>query len=514
MIEDPEVVEPEIVEPEIVEPEIVEPEIVEPDVVDVTVAVPVATKAGVRDTIRDTSPGLRPIAPPPAPIEEEPTEPTATERETPAAEPTVLPAVRRSGRTIHRLRTRPWRTAGIAVAMVLIAGAIPALGVFAGKTIIDSREGRLVARAGRAADVVLPPTPAQVIVGLDAEGQAETIALASLRPGGRGGFFILMPTLLRVEVPGIGPAPLASAFATGGTTLLRQTVETALDIRVEQVSVLDTTSWPTVVTGPIDVSFDDPVAIPGVDGRLEELFPAGPSSLTADDVPVVLGARTPAQTEAARLVRYEEMWRGILASIGNTTPPPPTSPPTTSSSADPVAVRPPLPVEQHLAALAGGDYEVLVLPVLALDGEPESYRPDEGAMHLLVAEAMPGAVSPPTNSARIRLVNTIGDPDAMLTAANLVLLLGANLVIASDSGDTEASTQVLYSTPGFKGAAEFLAELLGVGSAAQDATVIDGIDLTVVLGSDFAAEVARHQATSTTSTTVRTTTTEESGSPG
>ena len=139
-------------------------------------------------------------------------------------------------------------------------------------------------------------------------------------------------------------------------------------------------------------------------------------------------------------------------------------------------------------------------------------------MHLLVAEAMPGAVSPPTNSARIRLVNTIGDPDAMLTAANLVLLLGANLVIASDSGDEASKTQVLYSTPGFKGAAEFMAESLGVGSAAQDATVIDGIDLTVVLGSDFAAEVARHQASSTTTTsttsTTPSTTNRESGSTG
>jgi hypothetical protein len=102
----------------------------------------------------------------------------------------------------------------------------------------------------------------------------------------------------------------------------------------------------------------------------------------------------------------------------------------------------------------------------------------------------------------------------MLTAANLVLLLGANLVIASDNGDEAAQTQVLYSTPEFKGAAEFLAESLGVASAAQDATVIDGIDLTVVLGSDFAAEVARHQASSTTTTTTTSTTTEESGSTG
>jgi hypothetical protein len=301
--------------------------------------------------------------------------------------------------------------------------------------------------------------------------------------------------------------------------LLRQTIETELDIRVEQVSVLDAASWPNVVTGAIEVSFDDPVAIPGVDGRLEELFPAGPSSLTAGDVPVVLGARTPAQTEAARLVRYEELWRGILSSIGENVPPPPTSPPTTSSSADPVVVRPPLPVDEHLAALAGGEYEVLVLPVLALDGEPESYRIEEGPVHLLVAEAMPGAVSPPTNSARIRLVNTIGDPDAMLTAANLVLLLGANLVIASDSGDEASQTQVLYSTPGFKGAAEFVAESLGVGSAAQDATVLDGLDLTVILGSDFAAEVARHRASSTTTTSTTATTTpgttnRESGSTG
>lgn len=485
MIEDPEVAQPTIVEPE-----------AEP-----TVVAAVATEPAVRDTIRDTSPGQRPVAPPAAVIEDL----------TPDEE--VVTPPRRSRRAIHRLRTRPWRTAAIACVMVPIAGAIPVLGAFAGKTIIESREGRLVAKEGRAADVVLPPTPAQVIVSLGAEGQAETIAIASLRPGGRGGFFILMPTLLLVDVPGVGSAPLASAFATGGATLLRQTVETTLDVRVEQVTVLDTASWPNVVSGSIDVSFDDPVAIPGVDGRLEELFPPGPNSLTADDVPVVLGASTPAQTEAARLVRYEALWRGILASIRDSVPPPPTSPPTTSSSADPVVVTPPLPVDQHLAALAAGDYEVLVLPVLALDGEPESYRPDEGAMHLLVAEAMPGAVSPPTNSARIRLVNTIGDPDAMLTAANLVLLLGANLVIASDSSDTASETQVLYSAPGFQGAAEFMADSLGVGSAVQDATVIDGIDLTVVLGSDFADEVARHQASSPTTSTTSTTT-EESGSTG
>ena len=155
-----------------------------------------------------------------------------------------------------------------------------------------------------------------------------------------------------------------------------------------------------------------------------------------------------------------------------------------------------------------------MLPVNALPGEPEAYTPDEGPMRLLVAEAMPGAVSPPTNSARIRLVNTTGDPAAMLTAADLILLLQANLVIASDDS-LVSGTQVLYATPGFKGSAEFVAKSLGVGTVAQDATVVDGIDLTVVLGKDFEAQVAKHAAaTPVTSTTVTSTTTQETSTTG
>jgi len=71
-----------------------------------------------------------------------------------------------------------------------------------------------------------------------------------------------------------------------------------------------------------------------------------------------------------------------------------------------------------------------------------------------------------------------------------------------------SDTEVLYATPGFKGAAEFVAKSLGVGTVAQDATVVDGIDLTVVLGKDFEAQVAKHAAaTPSTSTTTQETST-------
>jgi hypothetical protein len=389
--------------------------------------------------------------------------------------------------------------------MLLIAAAIPALGAIAGKTIVDSREGRLVEREGRAADIYLPATPTQLLVSLDATGTPESIAVAALSPGSRGGFVILMPTLLQVNVPGVGEGPLGSAYAAGGPALLRQTVESLLDVRLEQVSVLDAATWPRLVSGTVTVSFDDAVGTPGPDGRLEVVYPAGPATLTATDLPIAFGAHLPDETEAARLVRYQTLWDGVLTSIDATTAPPPvtsTSVPGGQAQVEP----PPLPVEQHLAAIAVGSHEVMVLPVKALPGEPEAYEPDQGPMRLLVAEAMPGAVSPPTNSARIRLVNTTGDDDAMLTAADLVLVLQANLVIASDDSAVD-QTQVLYAAPGFKGAAEFVADSLGVGKVVQDATVVDGIDLTVVLGKDFEAEVAKHAAaTTTTSTTTQETT--------
>ena len=452
---------------------------------DPEVTVTVTAEPTARDTLRDpaTSPGMPPVAPPPT---------------TTGTEPERGP---RRGK-LHRVRTRPWRTALIAIVMLLIAAAIPALGAVAGKTIVDSREGRLVEKEGRAADIFLPPTPAQLLVSLDATGTPESIAVASLRSGARGGFLVLMPTLLRVNVPGVGEGPLGSAYAAGGTALLRQTVESLLDVRLEQVSVLNATTWPRLLSGTVTVSFDDAVGTPGPDGRLEVLFPAGPSSLTASDLPIAFGAHLPDETEAARLVRYQTLWEGVLTSIDATTAPPPV--PTTAVPTDQARVEPPpLPVEQHLAALAAGPHQVIVLPVKALPGEPEAYEADQGPMRLLVAEAMPGAVSPPTNSARIRLVNTTGDADAMLTAADLVLVLQANLVIASDDAAVD-QTQVLYATPGFKGAAEFVAQSLGVGKVAQDATVVDGIDLTVVLGKDFEAQVAKH-ATATTTTTSATT---------
>ncbi len=455
-----------------------------------TTAITDVTELGVRDTIRDTSPGMPPVAPPPVVT---------------ATPPAPLPRGK-----VHRTRTRPWRTVAVATVMVLIAAAIPALGAAAAKTIVDSREGRLVQREGRAADIYLPPTPAQLLVSLDVSGAPESIAVAALSPGGRGGFLILMPTLLRVSVPGVGDAPLGSAFATGGATLLRQTVESLLDVRLQQVAVLDAAEWPKLVTGTVSVSFDDPVGTSGPDGRLEVLFPSGPAALTGSDLPIAFGAHSADETEAARLVLYEQLWDGVLTSIAATTPPPPETT-TTVPSGEAQVEAPPLPVEQHMAALAGGPYQVVVLPVRALPGEPEAYEPDQGPMRLLVAESMPGAVSPPTNSARIRLVNTTGDPDAMLTAADLVLLLGANLVIASDGAEV-AHTEVLYANAGFKGAAGFVAESLGVGTTAQDATVVDGIDLTVVLGKDFEAQVAAHAA-ATTSTTAPVTT-EETSSTG
>ena len=174
-----------------------------------------ATEPSARDTIRNTSPGMPPVAPPPVAIE------------TPSSPPPRGPR-----RKLHRVHTRPWRTAAIWMVMLLIAVAIPALGGVAAKTIVDSREGRLVKREGRAADIVLPPTPAQLLVSLDATGAPQSIAVASLSPGGSGGFLVLLPTLLRVNVPGVGDAPLGSAFATGGALLLRQTVESLLDVRL------------------------------------------------------------------------------------------------------------------------------------------------------------------------------------------------------------------------------------------------------------------------------------------
>jgi hypothetical protein len=157
-----------------------------------------------------------------------------------------------------------------------------------------------------------------------------------------------------------------------------------------------------------------------------------------------------------------------------------------------------------LAAVEGGPARAAGLaahPVLDAVGNPNGVdllAVDNAAMRLLLAETMPGAISPANDNIRLRLINNSGDPNLLPAAAQRLVDAGANLIIVSAPTATARATTIEYQDPTEQGPATTFQPVVGatVVRASQDR--VDGIDATVILGSDFGAFLQTEQATTTT----------------
>jgi hypothetical protein len=312
---------------------------------------------------------------------------------------------------------------------------------------------------------------------------------------------------------------------------------------------------------PLKVTLDDRAVDTGTNGKETVLYPAGPVDLTAGDAAHLLVAKGPSESEVARLARTTAIWDAVVkhgapGPSASTTVAPPSSaaaasttvrsaPSTTGGSAPSTTVRsapsttarsaisttrasrsgrtttslapattatlvPPttspgtVAWAARLAAVEGGPARAAGLaahPVLDAVGNPNGVdllAVDNAAMRLLLAETMPGAISPANDNIRLRLINNSGDPNLLAAAAQRLVDAGANLIIVSAPTATARATTIEYQDSTEQGPATTFQPVVGatVVRASQDR--VDGIDATVIVGSDFGAFLQTEQATTTT----------------
>jgi hypothetical protein len=140
-------------------------------------------------------------------------------------------------------------------------------------------------------------------------------------------------------------------------------------------------------------------------------------------------------------------------------------------------------------------------PVLDAVGNPNGVdllAVDNAAMRLLLAETMPGAISPANDNIRLRLINNSGDPSLLPVAAQRLVDAGANLVIVSAPTAKASATAIEYQDPTEQGPATTFQPVVGAAVVRASQDRVDGIDATVILGSDFGAFLQTEQANTTT----------------
>lgn len=398
----------------------------------------------------------------------------------------------------HRRRPGWWRVAAFVALEVVLVAAIPLLAWVGFRTVLDTTAGTAVDPEldpdEPGYEAFLEPTPVALAIGVDGDDALSWLAVLALGgPDEQGGSVLLLSpsTLLATDAPsGRSPqspaATLAGVWAEGRERALTLAVADLLGAGIDDHAVVDPERLAVLVApvAPLDVTLADD--LPG--------FEPGDVRLDADEVAELVQLRAQGESDVARLVRQEEVWRAWLGAI--------------ASAEDPNAV----PGEtttglgRFIRGVAAGRAVVDSAPVVAeivevavVDDEGaetgeveevEVLAADVEALRNLVEERVPFPIAPrPGMRPRVRVLDGTGTPGLSVRVARDVVRAGGQVTVVgnADRFDLDVS-RVVYFDSRLADEAAAVGAALGIDAVQQadGPNPDDLVDVTVVVGTDLA----------------------------
>ena len=425
----------------------------------------------------------------------------------PASPPSTDPASRLPGRGRRAPAvTRPWLSVAIALIGLTCLAFIPSLLLSAYHTVRSSTGGKASNVSVKGSPIItLAPSAAGLLVVTGADGQPVGLTVFGVNPSGKGGTAIVVPVATALERA--KPVPVGSLYASGGLASEVAAVEELLGIRISSSLSVDQAGLAPLLEpyAPVGVALTEAVTTADAGGGERKLFPVGTVQLTASQAAALLVAKTASQSEIVRLPRLEAFWRSLTERTGaSSTTSTVTATSVSSATAGPVkGAAQVTTIAQALAAVVSGPATARLLvtqpeldPALNPSGG-DLFTPDMAALRLIVAQVMPGAVSPAKTAPRLRIINSTGDPQVMYRAVGRLIYIGANIVFASDEpGTAPATTRLEYQDATKADELGGYRPAFGSLDLVQTSQRIDGIDATIVLGQDFVSFSAQPSPTS------------------
>ncbi|MGW6130753.1 LCP family glycopolymer transferase [Cellulomonas sp. NPDC055163] len=146
--------------------------------------------------------------------------------------------------------------------------------------------------------------------GSGGDAEADVVLLAHVAADRRSAQVVALPPDLRVELPGVEPAPLRTAAELGGPAGAVQAVEQLTGVRVDHVALTDAETFARVTEtlGGVDLDVTDDVVVRG-----RVAVPAGRHRLTGG---LALAWMQDTDGDAARAERGQLWLRAILDRLG------------------------------------------------------------------------------------------------------------------------------------------------------------------------------------------------------
>ena len=434
-------------------------------------------------------------------------------------------AQRRARRTIT--------AATVALGLVIVAAVLLTVGIV---TLSNSQEGEAVGVDTRPIET-FPATPNALLAVTDDDGRLASVVVMTLLPEGQGGSVVTVPVNADASSGfGLQRRPLNEAFDPSDPEAFVATVEDMLSITIERSAVVDPAGLEALLEplGSVQVSLPDAVidtdAVdtgervlattdpddtdpdgPVPDGSVLE---RGASEIVGDDGVIVTAG--PQILETAQAVEvltaiddsvpaYDQhpldvaMWSAIAQRAPINVPPEPVA---TDDQGRPVA---PDTVGDLAALLFDGVVgvrDIAVSPSTATTNPTDAdvVVLDHSDSVLVFAQISPSLVSTPNTGSKARVEVLFTDDqlaradglyetnaDVAREMVQLVLFLQGN-VVSVDTSATGAPdlTIVEVADPALLEEAITTAELLyGAAEVRLATTVLDGVDLVVILGRSY-----------------------------
>lgn len=316
---------------------------------------------------------------------------------------------------------------------------------------------------------------ASIIGHTDADGAADLVLVVG-RAGDRGSV-LMLPTSTQVEVPSLGIRTLAQVPAVGTDELLTTSVENLTGVRTGPPTLLDDARLEALLAPAAPLRVDLPREVTFA-GEPRPTYPSGTRRLDAAAAARVLTAAEPG-SEVDRLVTVQAVLAAWFERLRD-----PAVAARTVAALD--AARP-------LAAIAQlGAPAFDTLPVDSIGTEAdERLRVRSAALPVVTARLFPDArLGIAGRRPRVEILNGVGRAGLAQAVSARVVPVGADVRLTSNTrefGVTE--TQVVYYRDADRAAAQAILDAVGVGSLRRARRAVGITDVTIVVGSDFAAQV-------------------------
>jgi hypothetical protein len=390
--------------------------------------------------------------------------------------------------------------------VALVAGLVaavlaPTLVYVGAKAISNSKAGKN-ALANVKPEQTFPQTPTAMLATVSAANDLTSVTVFVLAPDSdvsaagydqRGGSVVSVP--INIDTGSGGQLlSLHDAYALGGEAELRVDLEAAINLTIDYSSVMTGDQFAAFLTGLPTVQATLPRDVLGIDDSV--LFPKGSNALTPTQLAQIMIARSPTEREHLRQQNLGAVWAAVASTVGN------------GRQDQTLSATTPTNFNEVTARLLAGKLASRGLLARPLDAQlnPEGLdielldRPDA---IMVFASIAPAQMSRPGSGFSYRLEAPPGyDQQVRKTIATLLASAG-NVVSVDLNSAQKAETTLRIYDAGLAAVEPTDSAVFGTIKIETPDVRLGGIDITLVLGTDYLKKVdlSLPDATSSSSST-------------